>query len=147
GAERQLAYLAHGMVKAGIGVHIGYLGEGHSAQRLASSGAILHKLTARGSLDPLLIPRILQLVVRVRPDLIHTWFRQMDILGGTAAIAMGIPWVLGERSSSAAYPPNWKHALRCRIASKATVIVANSFKGLEYWQFKLRRTEGLRVIQ
>jgi glycosyltransferase involved in cell wall biosynthesis len=70
----------------------------------------------------------------------------MDILGGSIAILTGVPWVMSERSSAAAYPRQWKHELRCWMASQATAVVANSSKGVEYWRPKLRDSVRLVAI-
>jgi glycosyltransferase involved in cell wall biosynthesis len=70
----------------------------------------------------------------------------MDILGGSIAILTGVPWVISERSSAAAYPRQWKHDLRCWMAGKATAVVANSSKGVEYWRPRLRDSVRLLAI-
>jgi glycosyltransferase involved in cell wall biosynthesis len=84
-----------------------------------------------------LLWRLVRLVRRIRPDIIHTWILQMDILGGVTARINGIPWILREPSSAMAYPPTWKHRLRLRVGSTANAVISNSFGGDEYWKTSL----------
>src|SRR5687767_4452068 len=64
GAERQIAYLARGLVASGVDVHVGYLREGSNFERLAASGATLHPIASRGNYDALLVARIVRLIRR-----------------------------------------------------------------------------------
>jgi glycosyltransferase involved in cell wall biosynthesis len=77
--------------------------------------------------------RILAVIRSVKPDLIQTWFHQMDVFGGVVAMIARVPFILSERSSSLAYPPTWKNWLRLRIGRRAAAIVANSEGGAAYW--------------
>jgi glycosyltransferase involved in cell wall biosynthesis len=69
----------------------------------------------------------------LKPDLVHTWLTQMDILGGYAARRARVPWVMSERSAVEAYPRTAKNRLREVLAPKASAIVANSPGGDAYW--------------
>lgn len=71
---------------------------------------------------------------RIRPDIVQTWILQMDILGGLAAWATGIPWVLREPSSALAYPATVKNGLRERVGARASAILSNSKGGEAYWR-------------
>jgi glycosyltransferase involved in cell wall biosynthesis len=137
GAERQLAYLAVGLVRKGVDVQVGHLEGGPNLERLARSGAGLHALPARGSYDPALPLRVLGLVRRVAPDLVQTWLPMMDVLGGAAARLAGVPWILSERNTSSEFPPAWKLRARARLARGAAAIVSNSESGDRYWAERL----------
>jgi glycosyltransferase involved in cell wall biosynthesis len=132
GAERQLSYLAPELARMGHNVHIAYSGEGPDRPELPD--VILHQLTSRSNYDPFLLWQLVRLIHRIRPDIIHTWIVQMDILGGIAARLCGIPWLFREPSSQMAYSPTWKHRLRVLVASGASAIVSNSRGGDEYWR-------------
>lgn len=134
GAERQLGYLASALAEMGHEVHIA-----HTAPIAGTppAGVILHRLKCSSNYDPVLLPRLLRLVVTVRPDIIHSWILLMDILCGVTARLTGIPWVLREPSSSMAYPPMFKNRLRVLMARGASCIVSNSTGGDEYWAGKL----------
>ena len=135
GAERQLSYLAPELARMGHDVHIAYSTEGPIKPELP--GVVLHQLKSRSNYDPYLLWQLVRIIRRIKPDIIHTWILQMDILGGIAARLNGIPWIFREPSSAMAYPPTWKNRLRVRIGSGATAIVSNSSGGNEYWRIQL----------
>jgi len=76
---------------------------------------------------------LLRLARRVRPDVIHTWTPQMDVLGGLVARLTAIPWILSEQTSVPAWPIAWKNVLRTRVAKRAHAIIANSSEGCDLW--------------
>lgn len=135
GAERQLSYLAPELARISHDVHLAYFKEGLHKPELP--GVVLHHLKARSNYDPYLLWQLIRLTRLIKPDIIHTWILQMDILGGLAANISGIPWIFREPSSAMAYLPSWKHRLRVRIGSGASAIVANSQGGDEYWRNQL----------
>ena len=133
GAERQLAYLARELRNQGCGVNVALIANGPNFERLRASGADIHRLNARGNHDPRLFLQLRTLIRQLKPQLVHTWLTQMDVLGGLAAWQAGIPWVLAERSSMDAYPRTAKHRAREMLAAKAAAIVSNSEGGDHYW--------------
>jgi glycosyltransferase involved in cell wall biosynthesis len=135
GAERQLSYLAPELVRIGHDVHIAYSKEGPQYPELP--GVVFHQFKARSNYDPFLFGQLVGLTRRIKPDIIHTWILQMDILGGMAARINGIPWILREPSSAMAYLPTWKQRLRVRVGANASGIVSNSRGGDEYWKTQL----------
>jgi glycosyltransferase involved in cell wall biosynthesis len=138
GAERQLAYLAPELARMGHEVHLAYSDKG--THKPKPSGVVLHHLKAVSNYDPLLPWQLIRLARLIKPDVIHTWILQMDILGGMAARLRGIPWILREPSSAVAYRPTWKQRLRVRVAAGATAIVSNSSGGDDYWGTQLPRS-------
>jgi len=137
GAERQLTYLAAELRRLGEAVHVAVVSRGANWERLLASGAAVHELRARGAHDPLLLLRLLRLIREVKPDIVQVWLRQMDILGGLAAVALGRPFIVTERSSEGAYPHSLKHAIRIRMARLADAIVSNSEGGERYWRTRV----------
>lgn len=134
GAERQLSLVAPALARSGVEVHVAYCSGGPNLARLEDSGVHLHALTSAGNHDPVLACKIFQLVRRLRPDFVQTWLLQMDILGGVAALLNRVPLIVSERSSAAAYEPDWKTRLRLLVGRRAAGIVANSRGGLDYWR-------------
>jgi len=137
GAERQLAYLAGELTRLGWEVHVALLSDGANGERLKAGGAVVHRMTAAGHHDPRIFGHLLRIIHAVRPDLVQTWFVQMEVMGGMAARMMRVPWILSERSSELAYPGTLKNRLRARLASGASAIVANSSGGDQYWQARV----------
>ena len=132
GAERQFGYLAPELVRMGHEVHVAYLAEGPGRPELP--GVVLHQLKSRSNYSPFLLWQLIGLIRRIKPDIVHTWILQMDILGGLAAKLSGVPWVLREPSSAQAYPPTWKNRLRVLVGSGANAVVSNSAGGDKYWK-------------
>jgi glycosyltransferase involved in cell wall biosynthesis len=137
GAERQLACLAGELVRQGCRVDVALTRGGVNRPRLEATGARVHDLGSGWTHDPRLFVRLLRTIGRVKPDLVQCWLLQMEVLGGLAALARGLPWVFTERSSEGAYPPRMKQSLRRGVASLSSAIVANSNAGDAYWQRRL----------
>ncbi len=136
GAERQLAYLARELPSYGWEVHVALISGGPNAESLAV-GAHIHWLRASGNHDPRLLPQLIRLIRRTGCQLVQSWMTQMDVLGGLAARRTGLPWILTERSSAAAYPPTFKHLLRRYLAQHASLVISNSEGGDDYWRLQL----------
>jgi glycosyltransferase involved in cell wall biosynthesis len=133
GIETLLSGLAGELHARGLEVHVAYLDGGPNLQTLEARGVVLHPLRSRSFYDPTIPLQILRLIRRLKPDIVHTWLTQMDILGGVPARLAGVPHVLAEGSSARGYPPTWKNHLRVRIGRRAAGIIANSAGGAEYW--------------
>ena len=135
GAERQLNYLAPELIGLGHDVHIAYSKEGPQNSKLP--GVMLHELKSRSNYDPYLLWQLVRIIRCIKPDIIHSWILQMDILGGMAAKLNGIPWIFRESSSAMAHFPTLKNRLRIWVASGASAIVSNSRGGDQYWKTQL----------
>jgi glycosyltransferase involved in cell wall biosynthesis len=146
GAEGQLVRLAAGLVRRGVEVDVATMFPGALDADLVAAGANLHRLNVAGKYDPLMLFRLMTLCRRVRVDVMQTHLTQMDIVGGTVAEILRIPWVLSERSMTTAYPATVVHRLRSAIGARADVIVPNSVGGAEYWQDIVRDPRRIRVI-
>jgi glycosyltransferase involved in cell wall biosynthesis len=146
GAERQLALLSAGLVRAGVVVHAGYLQGGVNLQPLRDAGVVVHPVRSLGTHDPLVIGHLYRLIRSIEPDVVQTWLTHMDVMGGTAARLARVPHVLSERSSADMYPPTWKNRLRMISGCRAAAVVANSQAGHDYW-VAAGRVSGCRVIR
>ena len=133
GAERQLAYLSGELRLLGHDVHVAIGSHGVNFARLASSGAEVHHVGSASNHDVRLLYRVIRVIQTVKPDLVHTWLTQMDIMGGLAARITGVPWVCSERSGPAAYPPTFKNRLRRHLGRRASAVIANSDMGDAFW--------------
>lgn len=135
GAERQFSYLANELIRMGHDVHIAYSKDGIHKPELHS--VVRHRLKARSNYDPYVLWQLVRLIRHIKPDIIHTWILQMDVLGGMAADIYKTPWIVRESSSAMAYLPTWKNRLRMQIVSRASAIVSNSRGGDRYWKTQL----------
>jgi glycosyltransferase involved in cell wall biosynthesis len=116
-------------------VHVEYSLEG--LQRPELPGVMLHRLKSRSNYDPYLLWQLLRLIRRLKPDIIHTWILQMDILGGIAAKLSKVPWIFREPSSAMAYKSTCKQWLRIQVGATANAVVSNSAGGDDYWRNRL----------
>jgi len=146
GAERQLTYLASEMHRLGEEVHVAVVSRGPNWERLLASGATIHELSARGPHDPRLLKQLIGLIRSVSPDIVQVWLRQMDILGGLAALIERKPFIVSERSSAGAYPASAKHGLRILMGRFASAIVSNSRGGDDYWRRRVGQQTPRYVI-
>jgi glycosyltransferase involved in cell wall biosynthesis len=146
GAERQLALLARALSSLGVQIHVGFVHSGVNLSFVEGSDVTLHQIRCLGNYDPTILWRVLAIIRTVKPDVIQTWFQQMDVFGGLAAMLARVPFVLSERSSALAYPRTWKNSLRLAIGRRASAIVANSEGGAAYWaaQTNAPRVEVIR---
>lgn len=134
GAELQLSYLAPELVKIGHQVHIAYITEGPNKPKF--EGVLLYKLETRSNYNPCLLIQIFWLIRKIKPDIIHTWILQMDIIGGIVSRISNIPWTFREPNSIMQYPGTWKDRLRIAVNSGAKAVVSNSEGGDDYWRSK-----------
>ena len=143
GAERQLAYLAPELIRMGHDIHIAYIDEGPDKPELSS--VALHRLKSYSSYDPRLIAQIIWLIRNVKPDIVQTWIKQMDILGGLAAILCETPFIFREPTSGQHYTRMWNRHLRAKVGSAASAVISNSLGGDEYWR-KIKPDSHRHVI-
>ncbi|OJX04173.1 MAG: hypothetical protein BGO72_11845 [Burkholderiales bacterium 70-64] len=146
GAERQLAYIARALSTLGLEVHIAYIHDGPNLPLLSDANVELHRIRCISNHDPSILVSMVRLMMRLGPQIAHTWLLQMDVFGGMAARLLNIPWVLSERCSPKMYESGWKFRLRRALGARASAIVANSNAGLAYWPEALRHTPS-RVIR
>lgn len=133
GAERQVGYLASGLVARGVEVHVGYIHGGPNLARLEQSGATLHRIRASSNYDPRLLPRISKLIASIRPQVIQTWLPMMDVLGGIASRFARIPWIIAERNTPSSDVSDFKIRARNALVRHVDIIVSNSRSGDRYW--------------
>lgn len=133
GAERQLAALAPELASRGHDVHVAYSHDGIHSRGIALHCA-LYPVRRGVRYDPRLALRVIALVRRLRPDLVHTWLEYMDVLGGLAAMLLRVPWVLGERYAGPGYAPTALNRARHTLGRRAQLVVANSSAGADYWR-------------
>jgi glycosyltransferase involved in cell wall biosynthesis len=147
GAERQLTYLCKGLVSKGLDVHVALCGGGRNMERLNDCGAAIHKLSAANNYDPRILWQLIGLIREIRPDIIQTWLRQMDVFGGIASAITSVPLVLAERNGKMAYGRRWKDMLRVAMGKRASGIIANSGDGRQYWQQRTSQHVLKRTIR
>jgi glycosyltransferase involved in cell wall biosynthesis len=133
GAERQLVCLTTYWARTGREVHVAYLAGTPVPDGIAGSGVHLHPISHTSNYDPMLFVHLVRLIRRLKPDIVHTWLLQMDVLGGLAALLTNTPWLLREPVSGLHWAPGVKTGLRRWFGARADAIVSNSAGGDAYW--------------
>jgi glycosyltransferase involved in cell wall biosynthesis len=139
GAERQVRLLAPLLVRRGIALSLFSRLARADLEALTVAGVACFPISAPGNHHPALPAQMIGALARSRPRIVHSWLTQMDILGGTLALATGRRWILSERASKGAYSPRAKDRLRARLGRHADAVVANSRAGAEGWHGHPRR--------
>jgi glycosyltransferase involved in cell wall biosynthesis len=139
GAERQLCYACDGLVALGFDVEVAFRRDGENGERLRRSGAILHDLGWRAQGDPALAypalgRNLCRIIVERRIDVVHTWLRHMDMIGGLSARLTRRPWIFSERSARTGGVQGWRESVRRYWGGLASAVVANSETGAEAWK-------------
>lgn len=147
GAERQLTYLCTELVRRKHQIHVALIYEGPNMERLKQSGAIIHKLVCQNNHDPRLFFHIARLINRLKPDLVHTWLTQMDVLGAIASEFANVPFIMSERNNGDAYNCGWKNKLRRFLGSRASLIISNSEGGTDYWLKIGKGRDEVKIIR
>jgi glycosyltransferase involved in cell wall biosynthesis len=138
GAERQLSYLAPELVRRGWDVDIITLRPGGvNAGRATRGGVRLSSLRHPSTKDPRAFWDLIQILRSLDPAVVQTWLPFMDIVGGSAANLMRVPWVATERNdpSIRTSPLDYRTLVRRhRILRGARVLVTNSERAVSYYR-------------
>jgi glycosyltransferase involved in cell wall biosynthesis len=133
GAERQLSYLAGGLVKLGVDTTVVHVRGGPNYRRLCDSGARVVRLRDELGYGGVFL-QFLKIVGSDQPDIVHTWLTNMDIVGGAASLLARRRFIISERCNRfGGYPVRLAHVHRS-LARRARAVVANSRSGLDFWQ-------------
>lgn len=138
GAERQLSMLAAEQSRRGGQIHVGVRRAGVYAEILRANGVSIQFLGDHGGIHPLLLQHLNALIKQIKPDIIHTWLPQMDIIGGMTALWNSVPWILSERTSELAFKSfSVRTVLRQVLVRRSNAVIANSAGGAAYWYGQL----------
>ncbi len=124
--------LASEQARRGWDVHLA-LRRGGPYEALVDPRVTIHWLGDHGSAHPRLVVWVTKLIRALDPDVVQTWLPQMDLVAGSVARTLRVPWVMTERASRTAYP--WRLGMLRSIAARgASRIVANSRAGAAMWR-------------
>lgn len=133
GAERQLRDLAPALADRGHDVHVAVVFPGVHLSGLTAKCTV-HEIRPAGTRDPRIVTRLFGCMRRLKPNVVQTWLTYVDIAAGASATMCRIPWVLSERSAALSYPPTFINRLRVHVGRRASLVIANSPGGAEYWR-------------
>lgn len=120
GGAQQVLYLLEGLRTSGVSSVLA-CPSGCQLATAARAYAEIQELPMRGDLDAPLIARLVGLIKRCRPDIIHLHSRAgADVLGGLAARSQGVPAVLSRRVDNP--EPRWLVAWKYRLFDRVIAI-------------------------
>lgn len=82
--------------------------------------------------NPLYIFYLFKVVIKIKPDYLYSWFRQMDFFAFIYKLFFPVKWLVAERSSSKCYS-NIFDFFRRLVGLFSDRIITNSNLGNEYW--------------
>lgn len=118
GGARQVAYLLQGLSRRGVESVLACPTGSDIAGVAGEQGVRVHEMPMRGDHDLPLIGRLIRLMRRERPDLVHLHSRRgADTLGGLAARLAGVKSVVSRRVDNPESPwvVKWKYRLYDRV--------------------------------
>lgn len=145
GAQRQCILLLNELqTDPDIDLRLIHFYDGVHFDMLTRDRLTVQRFDSTSNYDPRNLWRVWQALRRDRPDVLMTWLHACDVYG--YALRRTLPhmaWVMTERDS--AYPNELRYNLRRKLGRCADVIVANSEKGVGYWQ-SAGATAAMRAV-
>ncbi len=89
GAEMLLLAMVRRYLRLDHQIQVAYFSEGPLHDELTELGVPVHRISRRGLADPRALFRLLALLRRERPEVVHTHLRKSDLLGQPAAAIAG----------------------------------------------------------
>lgn len=127
GAEKQLSLLARGLDRELFETHVCALTRtGPLAADLEADGIPIWPIEKRWKVDPLALRRLIQLIRRLQPDLVHTWLFAGNSYGRTAALRAGVPCIVATERCVDTWKVSHEFAIDRYLAEKTAKIVVNS---------------------
>lgn len=127
GAEKQLSLLARGLDRELFESHVCALTRtGPLAAELEEAGISIWPIDKRWKVDPLALRRLIQLIRRLKPDLVHTWLFAGNSYGRTAAVRAGVPCILATERCVDTWKVSHEFAIDRYLAERTAKIVVNS---------------------
>lgn len=113
GGARQVAYIIEGLAQRGVENVLACPLSAEIANAVRGNARI-HQMTMDGDADVAMIWRLMRVIRRERPDIVHLHSRRgADMWGGIAAKLTGTPCVLSRRVDNP--EPRWQVALKYRL--------------------------------
>ena len=139
GAEKQAFTILKESKKRGIRVSLIALALSQESRDILEDLDITYHVVGKSLLKAQL--RVFKIVFKERPDILSSWLTQMDVISGIVSIALGISWIINERSSAEAYSESINNKainpillrLRNLLGRYSNIVIANSLAGKNYW--------------
>ncbi len=134
GAEKQMSLLAQHLDRERFESHVVVLTHsGPLEQVLRDAGVTVHLVGKRGKLDPTALVRLIGLLKKIRPDVVHTWLFAGNSYGRVAARRAGVPVVVAGERCVDPWKTWWHHTIDRRLLRWTSTIVTNTSAIVEFY--------------
>ncbi|MCA9248724.1 MAG: glycosyltransferase [Planctomycetales bacterium] len=147
GAEKQLALLARRLPRDRFDIHVCALTRGGPLrEELTAAGIPVTVLNKRFKADPVSFARLVKLIRRLQPDLIHTWMFTANAYGRAAGQYAGVSRMIASERCVDPWKSGWQFAIDRRLARATNRIVANAPAVADFYTQHGLAPSKLRVI-
>lgn len=127
GAEKQLGLLACGLLQQGILPTVIVLTrDGPLREDLERQGVPVRVIGKRFRVDPSSYWRLRRALQELRPDVVHTWLFAANAYGRAAALAVGVPVILGSERCVDRWKSAPQFAIDRYLARRTSGLTTNS---------------------
>jgi len=127
GAEKQLCLLAENLPRDRFDVHVWLLTrDGPLGERLRAADIPVTLIGKRFSADPTALFRLRQQLIRLKPDIVHTWLFAANSFGRLAARLAKVPTIIASERCVDPWKTGAHFFLDRRLASITSSITTNS---------------------
>ena len=133
--ESQVATLRKMILAMASDVRVVLMRGGANYSRLVDSGA---SITFIARTRVRLVLPVTPVFKRIQPDVVYMWQRPFDVIGGLAALVLGIPCVHAERTAPDRVPSSAHVTMRRAVVRLSSGVIANSEAGAAHWRAYLR---------
>ncbi len=127
GAEKQLSLLARNLPRDRFDVHVLLLTrDGPRSDRLREAGIPVTVIGKRFKADPSALFRLRKELVRLRPDIVHTWLFAANSFGRAAARWAGVPRIMASERCVDPWKTDKHFWIDRRLARFTEAITTNS---------------------
>ena len=135
GAEKQLAMLACGLDRDDFETSVVVLTRsGPLEEQLRAAGVDVHLVGKHATADPLAWIRLLRILKRIQPDIVHTWIFAANAYGRSAARWAKVPVVVGSERSVDPWKGTWQLTIDRYLAKRTQGISTNSPGVVDFYQ-------------
>lgn len=127
GAEKQLCLLAEHLPRDQFEVHVVLLTrDGPRSERLRRAGIPVSLVGKRFRADPSALFRLRRELIRIKPDLVHTWLFAANSFGRAAAKLAGVPRIIASERCVDPWKTGAQFFVDRRLARFTEAITTNS---------------------
>jgi len=147
GAERQLFHLVRLLDRSRFIPVVIALRGGRMKEEFESTGAVLHIVGKKWKLDLTFFMRLVSIIRKEKPDILHTWMFTSNTWGRLAGLCLRVPAMVASERSMDLWKKPYHYFLDWILARHTDKIIFNSEKVADFYQRKLHLSkESVKVV-